>query len=85
MMVGILIHIESLKHVIGVVQFHTVGNRMSTVDWNKVHSAIDSVDVYYFETRCVVGKVAGSDDPHPCVIIRRVICLFKQMDDGTRI
>jgi hypothetical protein len=62
MMVGILIHVENSKHIIGVVWLHAAGNRISTIDWNKVCGVIDPIDMYYFEMRCVVGKVAESDD-----------------------
>ena len=80
MVVSVFIDIECSKGVVAVVWLHMAGNGLGTIDRNKVCSAINSVDV----DNLIMG-IPGLDNPHSCFIVRGVINLFEQPDNGARI
>lgn len=83
MVISEFIDVEKSEAIVGLVWLELSWDEVFAIDWNKVGSAVNSVDVYDADGATVPMIELWADHPHPGVFIWLFTNTIKPADNGT--
>lgn len=82
MVVDIFVYIECTECVIGVVWLDVPGDVAGAIYWNEVGCTVNGVNMNNGKVGRMVVKVTWPNNPHPGVLVRRIIHFVEPVNNS---